>query len=51
MEAGIGGLVLYILGGQRIDLYILGVSGALGLVILRPRKGRWESTFGELGNL
>ncbi len=46
--AGIGGLVLFILAGQRLDLYILCGAAAIALIVLRPRRSRWEETIKEL---
>jgi hypothetical protein len=41
------GLVLYLLNANRIDLYAFGVVGMLALLLVRPKRELWETTFRE----
>jgi hypothetical protein len=42
------GLILYLLGGQRADLYGFCAVSMVGLLLTWPRRAVWEATFREL---
>jgi hypothetical protein len=39
------GLVLYVMNAERLDLYIFCGVALLNLILIRPRRDRWESAF------
>ena len=43
--AGTLGLLLFVFGGQRPDLYIICGAAVVAFIALRPRRNRWDSTF------
>jgi hypothetical protein len=42
------GLVLYLLNANRIDLYGFGAVSLLALLLVRPKRELWETTFRDM---
>jgi len=44
----VSGLILYILGGERIDLYGFCAVSMVGLLLIWPRRSEWEESYRTL---
>jgi len=44
-SVAIYGLVLYLMNGERLDLYGFGMIALVNFVFIRPQRAEWEETF------